>query len=138
MKMQICNPVSRIKSAITRARHSHTSQSHVTPIDHSDLIDILSCTRRRWAVEYLAGQPPNEVVTISDLSEHVAARENNCTVTELSSKQRERVYVSLYQTHLLTMEELIDYNRDRGTITPTEAPERLWTAYRAFCETLDG
>jgi len=138
MKMQICNPVSRIREAITPARHNHTSQSHVTPIDHSDAIEILSCARRRWAVEYLADHSADATVTISDLCEHVAARENNCTVMELSSKQRERVYVSLYQTHLITMNSIIDYNRDRGTITPTEAPARLWNAYCSFCDTLDG
>lgn len=138
MKVQICNPISRIKAAIISSSHSHTSQSHVTPIDHSSAIEILSCARRRWAVEYLADQPADETVTISDLSEHVAARENDCTVMELSSKQRERVYVSLYQTHLLTMDSIIEYNRDRGTITPTDAPSRLWKAYQDFCTRLDG
>lgn len=138
MKMQICNQLDRIREAFTRTRHSHTSQSHVTPIHHSDAIDIMSCTRRRWAVEYLAGQPPHETVTISDLSEHVPARENDCTVMELASEQRERVYVSLYQTHLITMDSIIDYNRDRGTITPTDAPARLWNAYEDFCAGLDG
>ena len=90
------------------------------------------------AFEYLAEQPPDGTVTISDLSEHVAARENNCTVTELSSTQRERVYVSLYQTHLITMDSVIDYDRGRGTITPTEAPARLWSVYQDFCSQLDG
>jgi hypothetical protein len=80
----------------------------------------------------------HDAVTISDLSEHVVARENDCTVMELSSKQRERVYVSLYQTHLLTMDSIIEYNRDRGTITPTEAPGCLWRAYQDFCTGLDG
>lgn len=138
MKTEFFNPISRIKAAITRERHSHTSQSHVTPIEPSDAIEILSCARRRWAVEFLADQPPDEIVTISDLSEHVAARENDCTVGELSSTQRERVYVALYQTHLMTMEALIDYNRDRGTITLTEAPAHLWSAYKNFCNRLDG
>lgn len=86
----------------------------------------------------MAEQPPDETVTISTLSEHVAARENDCTVEELTPKQRERVYVSLYQTHLMTIVAIIDYNRDRGTITPTEAPARLWTAYQDFCTRLDG
>jgi len=36
------------------------------------------------------------------------------------------------------MDAIIDYNRDRGTITPTEAPARLWTAYVDFCDRLDG
>lgn len=101
-------------------------------------MDILSSERRRWAIEYLANQPPDDVVTVSDLAEAVAAEENECTVKELSSKQRERVYVSLYQTHLITMDSIIEYNPDRGTITPTEAPQQLWNAYRSFCDALDG
>lgn len=137
------NPVSRIKSAITTWVHTHSSQSpssqsHVTPIDHSDAIDILSCTRRRWVIEFLAGQRSDEKITISHLSEQIAAMENDCTVKELSSKQRERVYVSLYQTHLPKVDSIIDYNRDRGTITPTEAPAHLWNAYKDFCNRLDG
>lgn len=137
MKMQpLRNPLNRIKTAITS--HSHNSQSQLTPFDHCDAIEILSCARRRWAVEYLADQPTDTTVTISDLSEHVAAKENECTVLELSSKQRERVYVSLYQTHLITMQSIIEYDRDRGTITPTEAPARLWKAYQDFCIRLDG
>ncbi|WP_456071263.1 DUF7344 domain-containing protein [Halosimplex aquaticum] len=139
MRMQsLRNPLSRFREAITRERHSHTSQSHVTPIEPSDAIEILSCARRRWAVEYLADQPADDPVTISDLAEHVGAREADCSVKELSSKQRERVYVALYQTHLMTMNSIIDYDRDRGTITPTEAPEHLWNAYRAFQQSLNG
>ncbi|WP_449406672.1 DUF7344 domain-containing protein [Natronorubrum thiooxidans] len=71
--------------------HTHTSQSHITPIDHSEVLTILSSDRRRWAIEYLAEQPPNDVVTVSDLAEEVAARENDCTVNELTTK-RTRLY----------------------------------------------
>jgi hypothetical protein len=139
MKMQsLRNPLARIKTSLTSSDYSHTSQSHVIPINHSDAIEIMSCTRRRLAIEFLADQPTDEKVTISDLSEHVAARENDCTVRELSSKQRERVYISLYQTHLITMDSIIEYDRDRGTIAPTKAPERLWAAYEDFCTRLDG
>lgn len=130
------NPLSRIKSAITFTHHNHASD--LTLPDHGDAIEILSCARRRWAVEYLAEQPPDETVTISELSEYVAARENDCSVVDLSSKQRERVYISLYQTHLITLDPIIEYNRDRGKIIPTEAPERLWGAYQDFCTELDG
>ncbi|WP_312908289.1 DUF7344 domain-containing protein [Natronosalvus caseinilyticus] len=99
----------------------------------------MSSDRRRWAIEHLADQPPDDVVTVSDLAEAVAARENDCTVNELSSKQRERVYISLCQQHMTILEEtIVDYDHDRKTITPTETPARLWIAYQSFCETLDG
>lgn len=92
MKIQsLRNPLDLIREAITATDHNHTSQSHPDRIYPSDATDTLSCTRRRWAVEYLPNQPADTTVTISDLAEHVAARENDCTVTELSSRPRERV-----------------------------------------------
>lgn len=138
MKMQIRNPISRIREAVTRTRHSHTSQSQVTPIDHSDAMDILASERRRWAIEYLADQSPDDVVTVSDLAEAVAAKENDCTVKELTSKQRERVYIALCQQHLVTMEDVVDYDKDRKEVTPTETPARLWSANTAFQRSLNG
>jgi len=138
MKMQICNPLSHIKNALTATDHSHTSQPQVTPIDHNEVLSILSSDRRRWAVEYLADQSADSTVTVSDLAEFVAARENDCTVEELSSKQRERVYISFVQSHLITMQGILGYNEDRKTVTPTESPARIWAAYRAFCDSLDG
>ena len=137
--MQICNPISHIKAAITRSRHSHTSQSHVTPIEHGEVLTMLSSDRRRWAIEYLADQPADSTVTVSDLAEEVVTRENDCTVQKLSSKQRERVYIALCQQHLVTMEDsILTYDSDRKVITPTETPERIWNAYSAFQRSLDG
>ncbi|MFC7230531.1 hypothetical protein ACFQMM_02525 [Saliphagus sp. GCM10025308] len=102
-------------------------------------MNILSSDRRRWAIEHLADQPSDSTVTVSDLAEEVAARENDCTISELSSKQRERVYIALYQQHMTTLENsIVAYDQDRKTITPTETPERIWSAYRAFCDSLDG
>lgn len=131
MKLKINSLIDRFKSAITSSDHTHRSQSHVTLIDHSDALDILSSERRRWAIEVLADHPPDATVTASDLAEEVAARENDCSVAELSSKERERVYISMVQTHLISMDDIVDYREDRKTITPTETPQRLWRAYRA-------
>lgn len=138
MKMEFTNLIGRLRSAVTSSNHTHNSQSHVTDIDHSDAMDILSSKRRRWAIEALADHPPDATVTVSDLAEEVAARENNCSVAELSSKERERVYISMVQTHLISMDDIVDYREDRKTITPTETPQRLWRAYRAFQRSLDG
>ncbi|WP_425499293.1 DUF7344 domain-containing protein [Natronosalvus caseinilyticus] len=103
------------------------------------MLTILSSDWRRWAIEYLSDHPPDSTVTVSDLAEHVTAKQNECAVQELSSKQRERVYIALCQQHMTTLEEtIVDYDRDRKTITPTETPARLWSAYRAFQRSLDG
>lgn len=138
MKMQIHNPISRIREAITHARHNHTSQPHPTPIDHNDAIEILSSERRRYTIEFLADQQPNEPVSVRAVTQHVAAKENDCPEEGLSSKQKNRVYVSLYQQHLETLEPAIDYDREHKQITPTETPDRLWSAYQDFCTRLDG
>jgi len=140
MKLQINSLIDRFRSAITSPDHTHRSQSHVTDIDHSDAMDILSSGRRRWAIEVLADHPPDSTVPVSDLAEEVAARENDCSVEELTSAQRERVYIALVQTHLISLDGYgyIQYREDRKTVTPTETPERLWRAHRAFERALDG
>ncbi|WP_249269061.1 MULTISPECIES: hypothetical protein [unclassified Halorubrum] len=55
---------------------------------------------------------------LNDLAEHIAAEENDTTVRQLSSDQRKRVYIGLYQCHLPKMDSLgvIDYDKNRGTI----------------------
>lgn len=129
----------RIKTAITRARHNHTSQSHVTEIDHSEVLTILLSDRRRWAIQFLADQPPTDPVTVSDLAEAVGAKENDCSISELPSKQRERVYISLCQQHLVSLEDtVLAYDEDRKVVTPTGTPARLWNAYTAFQSSLNG
>lgn len=129
-------PLARIKQAITVIRPKPDPPD--TPISHQTAIDIMACARRRQAIEILAGKPADASISISDLAEHVAALENDCSVEELSSQQRERVYIALYQRHLSQMRDIVDYSEDRGTIVPTEAPERLWSAYQTFCAQLDG
>lgn len=81
-----------------------------------DIYDVLSNRRRRYAIHYLkqAGEP----VDISTLAERVAAWENDKSPGELDSKERKRVYISLYQSHLPTLAErgVITYDSDRGIV----------------------
>jgi hypothetical protein len=58
-------------------------------------------------------------VRIRDLAQQIAAWENGIDVEELNYKQRKRVYTSLHQTHLPKLNDVgvVDYDRDRGTIT---------------------
>jgi len=81
--------------------------------------------RRRWVLRYLEGE---ESATIGELAEHIAAIENDISQREVNSKQRKRVYVSLYQSHLSALDEAgaVSYDRDRGTVELTaEADEFL-------------
>lgn len=78
--------------------------------------DILQNKRRRHVLRYL-WQNDGET-TMGTLAEHIAAIENDTTVASLSSAQRKRVYVALYQTHLPKMNsyDVVEFDRDRKTI----------------------
>lgn len=64
----------------------------------------------------------DETATVNELAEQIAAWENEIDVDELSSQQRKRVYVSLYQTHLPKLAEtnIVDYDVDEGTVRLTD------------------
>ena len=84
------------------------------------VFDILKNERRRQALHFLREHPTTD---LSDLAEHVAALENDKPIRDLTSSERKRVYVGLYQCHLPKMDDagVIDYNRSRGTIELLEA-----------------
>jgi DNA-binding transcriptional ArsR family regulator len=82
-----------------------------------DLVfEILSSARRRMILYYL--RQHDGTATVNELADQIAAWENDVEPEELSSQQRKRVYVSLYQTHLpkLASAEIIDYDDDEGTV----------------------
>jgi hypothetical protein len=81
------------------------------------VFDILRNERRQRVLGYLA-VTDDDVIRIGDLAEHVAAIENDLSVNALSSQQRKRVYVALYQCHLPKMADadVIAFDKDRGTI----------------------
>jgi hypothetical protein len=116
-----------------------------------DLIfGILKNRRRRLVLAYI--QDKDHEVTLSDVAEHIAAIENDTTVAQLTSSERKRVYVGLYQCHLPKMDDAgaIDYNQSRGLIQRTdqtdqfemyleqgsEAPDRRWYRYYGAIATL--
>jgi len=90
----------------------------------SEAYDILSDRRRRYAVHYL--KQVGEPVSVRELAEQVAAWENRKTVEELDSQERKRVYISLTQSHLSTMEEagIIDHDETSKTVELTDSVEQ--------------
>lgn len=76
-------------------------EDEVTTYDET--FELLSNHRRRYTLHYLEqnGGP----VTLGDLSEQVAAWENDTTTEALSYDERKRVYTSLQQIHLPRMDE---------------------------------
>ncbi|MDT3435755.1 hypothetical protein [Haloarcula sp. 1CSR25-25] len=87
------------------------------------IFEILKNSRRREVLHYLRER--DEQVSLGELAEHVAAIENDTTTDALTSSERKRVYVGLYQCHLPKMDDIgvVDFNQDRGHITLTEMAE---------------
>jgi hypothetical protein len=102
-----------------------TEESAETPpaLSDDDLFHILQTNRRRDAIRYLLDQ--DGPVKMRDVAEYVAARENDTTVAQLNSTERQRVYIPLYQSHLpkLDKEGIIEYNKSRGIVEPTDRLE---------------
>lgn len=81
-----------------------------------NVFDILRNSRRRAVLDHLRNG--DSTSTLKELSERIAADENNLDTGQLSSQQRKRVYISLYQNHLQKMATagLIEYDPDRGAV----------------------
>lgn len=93
-------------------------------LDH--IFEILKNRRRREVMCYL--REKEEKVTLSDLAEHIAALENDTDVASITSSQRKRVYVGLYQCHLPKMADMdiVDFNQNRGTVALDENAQQLY------------
>ncbi|ADB62368.1 hypothetical protein Htur_3506 [Haloterrigena turkmenica DSM 5511] len=91
--------------------------------DRGEIFDLLSNHRRRYAIHYCKRE--DEPVTLGDLAEHVAAWELDKEIEEITSAERKRVYTSLQQTHLPTLEraEMIEF--DNRTIELTDEASEL-------------
>ncbi len=81
---------------------------------------LLQNGRRRAVLRMLIACGGDDV-SMREVAEHVAAWENDTTVPRLTSMERQRVYIALYQSHLPKLDDhgVIEYDRDRGTLRPT-------------------
>ncbi|AOW80095.1 hypothetical protein HTSR_0910 [Halodesulfurarchaeum formicicum] len=95
-----------------------------------EIFGVLQNQRRRLILRFLDEEGPT--ADIGTLAEHVAAIENDITRAELRSKQRKRVYISLYQSHLpkLDSAEAVVYNQDRGTVEQGPEIEEFLTVLK--------
>ena len=90
-----------------------------------DLFFTLQNERRRLVLKYLSES--ERVVEMRDVAEQVAAWEHDTTLAALTSDERQRVYIALYQSHLPKLDKvgLIEYNQSRGIIEQTERMEQI-------------
>jgi len=85
-------------------------------LSQDTVFDVLSSARRRDTITILREEEtPIELTTLAEI---VAARENDTTVEELSSQDRKRVYVSLYQTHIPKLVDvgIVEHDQDSGEV----------------------
>lgn len=102
---------------------SGDSVTEALPLDQ--VFGILKNQRRRYVLRYL--YEADGQVSLSDVAEQIAAWENDKDIQQISSKERKRVYVGLYQCHLPKMDgvDVVSFNKPRGTIELGENAERL-------------
>lgn len=91
----------------------------------NEALEILNNPRRRYVLSLLDATPDG--LTIGELANQVAAWEQDTSVAELTSQQRKRVHVSLYQTHVVKMSDLgvVQFDRDSGLVTLTPKAEQI-------------
>jgi hypothetical protein len=89
------------------------------------IFEILKNQRRRDAIQYL--KENDGVAKLGDMAEYIAAKENDIEISALSSSQRKRVYIGLYQCHLPKMASsgVIDFEKNRGDIELKPMAEQL-------------
>jgi len=105
--------------------HTTTMSTDEPALDQDVIFDVLSSSRRRYVLYYLSQH--DAPVELPTLAEEVAAWETESTVEELSSQERKRVYVSLYQTHVPKLEEvgLVEYDQDTGEVSLTDQSSQI-------------
>lgn len=85
-------------------------------VEMDQVFGILKNKRRRYVLKYLSAA--GDEITLSELAEQIAAWECDKEVAQITSQERKRVYVGLYQCHLPKMADVsaITYNKQRGNI----------------------
>ncbi|MFC4358581.1 hypothetical protein ACFO0N_11580 [Halobium salinum] len=102
-----------------------TTSADAAPMAKDDLFHVLQNQRRRRVLAYLRGA--TGPVDMRDIAELIAARENGKSVAAISSDERQRAYIALYQSHLPKLDEMgvVRYQQDRGIVERTELADQF-------------
>ncbi|RDI69625.1 DUF7344 domain-containing protein [Halopelagius longus] len=117
----------------------------MTDLSKDELFRILSNSRRRYIIYYLHEE--GDEMSLKELAARIAAVENGTAVEDVTDEERQRVYISLYQTHLPKLEEagIVSYDDEERMVELTpqtaqegffwmhdEEPSRSWATYYAI------
>lgn len=94
-------------------------------IEKDDLFHVLQSQRRRRVLNYL--RTVEGSVDMRDVAEQIAAWENGKETAAITSEERQRVYIALYQSHLPKLDGMgiVEYDQDRGTIERTDLADEF-------------
>lgn len=106
-------------------------------LSHDVAFDLLSSSRRRFVLHRL--QQIDDGIEVGELSTELAAMENGVPPGELSSQDRKRIYVSLYQTHIPKLEDcgVVTYDAESGIVQPTDRVDELAGYFETGAESDD-
>lgn len=87
------------------------------PVEIGTVFEILKNHRRRYVLRALIIEDGK--AAMDELVEQVAAWELSKPIEKITTQERKRVYISLYQTHLPRMDDVsvISHNKENGVIT---------------------
>ncbi|AFK21425.1 hypothetical protein E6P09_16400 (plasmid) [Haloferax mediterranei ATCC 33500] len=110
---------------ITGGVREVSEQSETEALSKDVVFEILKNQRRRDALRFLKANDGE--AKLGDMAEFIAAKENDIEIKALSSSQRKRVYIGLYQCHLPKMDSsgIVDFDKNRGDITLLETAKQL-------------
>jgi hypothetical protein len=110
--------------------------NEVESLSLDTIFEILKNQRRRYVLQYL--RDADGTVQLNELADQVAAWENDKPVNLVSSNERKRVYVGLYQCHLTKMNDsnVIDFDQYRGSVEVRPEIDQLYE-YLDFGEETD-
>lgn len=89
------------------------------------IFELLKEPRRRSALRFL--DENGGEATLGEIADYIAAEENDKSVSQITSGERKRAYVALYQCHLPMMDDVnvIDFDRPRGNVELREKTDQL-------------
>jgi predicted house-cleaning noncanonical NTP pyrophosphatase (MazG superfamily) len=115
-----------VKSTPSRADIDVTQGADAESLARDEVFEILRNRRRRFVLHYLK-QRQSAPIDLAELSNQVAAWENDKPVDELTYNERKTVQNSLYQFHLEKMQDfgVVEYDRRSGEVLLTAAAADL-------------
>lgn len=102
-------------------------------IGDDDLYKMLKNSRRRTIIRLVDEE---DKTNVNYLARRIAAEENDKQPEALTSQERKRVYIALYQNHLPPLDKagILTYNKPRGHVEATDETGRV----AALLEIVDG